>query len=81
MGPCFESDIDLRYFEIFRDQTAATLGGTFDSYIWGGIIPQACEQERFVLDATVAIGALTHTMYEVQRYRRMGIAPKRERVV
>jgi hypothetical protein len=77
VGPCFESDKDLRYFESFRDHTAATLGGAFDSYIWGGIIPQACEQERFVLDATIAIGALTHTMYEVQRYRRMGIAPKK----
>lgn len=76
VGPCFESDKDLGYFEIFRDQTAATLGGAFDSYIWGGIIPQACAQEPFVVDAMVAIGALTRTMYEVQRYRRMGIAPK-----
>jgi hypothetical protein len=77
LGPCFESEKDLRYFQIFRDQTAATLGGAFDSYIWGGIIPQACEQEPFILNAMIAIGALTHTMHEVQRYRRMGIAPKK----
>jgi len=79
MGPCFESDRDLQYFEIFRDVTAATLGGAFDSYIWGGIVPQACEQEPFVLDAMVAIGALTRTVHEVQRYRRIGIAPKKRR--
>jgi hypothetical protein len=77
IGPRFESDRDLRYFEIFRDVTAATLGGAFDSYIWGGIVPQACEQEPFILDAMIAIGALTRTVHEVQRYRRMGIAPKK----
>lgn len=77
MGPCFETDRDLRYFKIFRDVTASTLGGAFDSYIWGGIVPQACAQELLVVDANDRYRALIHTMHEVQRYQRMGIAPKK----
>jgi hypothetical protein len=76
IGPQFEDSQQHRYFEVFCTDTCATLGQPFDNYVWSGLVLQACEQQPFVRDAILAIGALTKTLGDVQRLRMLGIAPK-----
>jgi len=38
------------------------LGGAFDKFIWNHIIAQTCENEPFVLESVIAIGALSKAM-------------------
>jgi hypothetical protein len=61
IGPCFKTGEEYRYFEIFKTDAIPLLGGVFSSHLWERLIPQASENERFVLDAVIAIGALTRT--------------------
>ena len=61
IGPSFQTGEEYRYFEIFKTDSIPLLGGVFSSHLWERIIPQASENERYVLDAVIAIGALTRT--------------------
>jgi hypothetical protein len=61
IGPWFKTGEEYRYFEIFKTDAIPLLGGVFSSHLWERLIPQASENERFVLDAVIAIGALIRT--------------------
>ena len=61
IGPSFKTGEEYRYFEFFKTEAIPLLGGVFSSHLWERLIPQSSENERFVLDAVIAIGALTRT--------------------
>jgi hypothetical protein len=54
----FQNHIEYRYFLTFRNDTVASLPSLFSRPLWEKVILQACEEEDFVRDAAVAIGAL-----------------------
>lgn len=58
----FKSEEEQRYFRIFQDDTGPELSGGFNSSLWNQIILQACHEEPFVLDAIVAIAALSQSI-------------------
>lgn len=66
----FGSEEELRYFEIFRRETASNISGHFNSALWNRTILQTCERNRALLGCVVAIGALDETMRVRRRYLR-----------
>jgi len=54
----YDRDIEYRYFEIFRKQTARRLTGSFDVVIWSTLLPQLCHTEPFVRHAVIALAAM-----------------------
>ncbi|KAG4433935.1 hypothetical protein IFR05_010580 [Cadophora sp. M221] len=57
-GVGFEDPLDGQCFQIFLEETAREVSGTFPSTLWGRLIPQISEVEPFVRHAVIAIGAL-----------------------
>jgi hypothetical protein len=53
----FENDMEECYFNIFQNETAAEISGTFPNAFWDRLVLQACHEERFVLRAVTALAA------------------------
>ncbi|KAH8758790.1 hypothetical protein F5882DRAFT_38334 [Hyaloscypha sp. PMI_1271] len=56
--PLFANDLEFNYFKVFADTTTPNLREYLDTPIWGTIILQASEQERFIKHPIIALGAL-----------------------
>lgn len=57
-GPKFKNTIEHQYFAIFLESTAAQLSGYHESSLWDRIVPQACHEEEWAMNAVIAIEAL-----------------------
>ncbi|KAE9364117.1 hypothetical protein N431DRAFT_496710 [Stipitochalara longipes BDJ] len=66
LSPRYSSDAEYRYFNVFRQRTAAELSGHLDSDVWSGWILRECHEQDFVRHAVVAIGALSAAVEAVQ---------------
>ncbi|KAL3427745.1 hypothetical protein PVAG01_01254 [Phlyctema vagabunda] len=55
----FRDNQQQQYFGVFRDETVLSLPGIFTSSLWDRVILQACDDEAFVREAAIAIGALS----------------------
>ncbi|KUJ07632.1 uncharacterized protein LY89DRAFT_742860 [Mollisia scopiformis] len=53
----FESELEESYFNIFQNETASEISGTFPNAFWDRVVLQACHEERFVLRAVTALSA------------------------
>ncbi|KAN0116715.1 hypothetical protein V8E51_002692 [Hyaloscypha variabilis] len=53
----FDSEEEQRHFHTFQSETTYEICGIFESVFWQRLVLQACHQERFVLDAAIAISA------------------------
>ena len=58
----FTNEEEYRYFKVFCDTTASNLAEYFDSALWNTIVLQGSEQESFIRDAVIALGALNKTV-------------------
>lgn len=56
-GLSFESEAEQRYFHTFQSETAYEICGIFESVFWQRLVLQTCHQEKFVLDAVIALSA------------------------
>ena len=54
----FDNEDEHRYFRFFTDKTVAHIGGCYNPLLWNQSVLQACEGERSILYAAIAIGAL-----------------------
>ncbi|KAN0089460.1 hypothetical protein V8E51_019720 [Hyaloscypha variabilis] len=54
----FRDEEEARYFRFFYHETADALAGGYDSPLWKRIVFQACHEEPFILNCTIAIAAL-----------------------
>jgi len=54
----FASDQDARYFKVFCDTTASNLGEYLKTNLWSYHVLQASEQEPFIKNAVISLGAL-----------------------
>jgi hypothetical protein len=61
----FTNDEEYRYFKVFCDTTASNLAEYLDSTLWNTIVLQGSEQESFIRDAVIALGALNKTVETV----------------
>ena len=52
-------NLHFSYFRVFREETALELTGVYQCSLWDTTIVRECHREAFVLDAVVAIGALS----------------------
>ncbi|KAF8857841.1 hypothetical protein BDZ45DRAFT_422747 [Acephala macrosclerotiorum] len=53
----FESELEESYFNLFLNETAAEISGTFANAFWDQVVLQACHEERFVLHSVTALSA------------------------
>ncbi|KAF4119648.1 Fungal Zn(2)-Cys(6) binuclear cluster domain [Geosmithia morbida] len=60
-------DIEGRYFDLFRTQTASELSGYFGHVFWTRSVPQGCHAEPAIRHAAVALGALYKTLEQSNR--------------
>ncbi|KAF7872418.1 hypothetical protein EAF04_003339 [Stromatinia cepivora] len=58
----FESPKHFQYFRFFCSDVTTQVFGGFFSELWNSVILQACHQERCLLQAVCAIGALSRVM-------------------
>ncbi|KAE9376275.1 hypothetical protein N431DRAFT_400381 [Stipitochalara longipes BDJ] len=58
----FDNAEEQRYFHTFQTETAYEICGIFESVFWQRLVLQACHQERFVLDAVIAISAYSTSL-------------------
>jgi hypothetical protein len=56
--PFFANVQESNYFKVFAGTTSRNLGEYFDTPLWCHIVLQASEQEYFIKDAIIALGAL-----------------------
>jgi hypothetical protein len=54
----FDTEDEHRYFKFFSDRTVAHIAGCYNPLLWNQSVLQACEGERSILYAAIAIGAL-----------------------
>jgi hypothetical protein len=58
----FECEAEQRHFQIFQSETATEICGIFESVFWQRLVLQGCHQERFILDAAIAISAYSTSL-------------------
>jgi hypothetical protein len=54
----FENEDEHQYFRFFSKKTVAHIAGCYNPLLWNRSVLQACEGERSILYAAIAIGAL-----------------------
>lgn len=62
-GPKFNDEEEHRCFHLFRNDSIHCLAGAFSNTLWAQIIAQASENEPFVQECVIAIGALSRAAY------------------
>lgn len=62
----FQNQQEQQYFRLFADQIAPHLAGSFQTDLWDCLVLQACEREKSILHAIIAVAALESTSKSFQ---------------
>jgi len=68
----FDDETEHRYFNLFREKTAAKIAPYFESETWGRLVLQACNVAS-IKHTVIAIAALHQTAMTLDNFKRMSL--------